>query len=119
MNGCLSGRVLTSPCGQYLSKDDLIHCIGGQTISRQQASDDSFTESMGRDTGQSALEAADRCACRIDNDNLPHTIPSRHNCISGTYSGTIKRPAVLLTISSTLTPGARSFRTKAPSAISR
>lgn len=39
--------------------------------------------------------------------------------ISGTCSGTISLPAVFATISSTLTPGARSRRMKAPSSISR
>src|SRR5690606_32225341 len=86
----------------------------------QQALDHGGAEVDGGHIGQRALETANRGARGGNDDDVLHDgYSARSKVISGTCSGTIRRPAVFSMISSTLTPGARSRRTKAPSSISR
>ena len=88
---------------------------------RQQLTDHRRAEVNRGNVRQRTLETANGSAGGGDNDDVLHgMIPHwSANCISGTWSGTISLPAVLATISSTLTPGARSLRTNAPFSISR
>ncbi|MNG06032.1 hypothetical protein D3C84_892520 [compost metagenome] len=117
----LTRRVLPGAGGQHLAHDHFIDFSRVQTGLRQQLTDHRSTEVYGGHIGQRALEAADGSTGGGDNDDFLHgMIPHwAANCISGTWSGTISLPAVLATISSTLTPGARSLRTNAPFSISR
>ncbi len=117
----LARRVLPGACGQHLAHDHFVDFSRVQAGLRQQLADHRSAQLDGGHIGERALEAADRGARGGNNDDFLHgMIPHwAANCISGTWSGTISLPAVLATISSTLTPGARSFRMNAPFSISR
>ncbi len=116
----LARGVLAGAGGQHLAHDHFIDQGTVEAGLAQQLADHRGTEVDGADAGQRTLEAAHRGTGGGDNHYILHRfIPHQENCISGTWSGTISLPAVLLTISSTLTPGARSLRTKAPFSISR
>ncbi|MNX92628.1 hypothetical protein D3C86_1247780 [compost metagenome] len=117
----LARRVLPGAGGQHLTHDHFIDFSRVEAGLCQQLTDHRSAQVDGRNIGQGTLETADRGARGGNNDDFLHgMIPHwAANCISGTWSGTISLPAVLATISSTLTPGARSFRMNAPFSISR
>src|SRR5690606_944852 len=86
----------------------------------QQALDHGGAQVNGGHGGQCALKTANRGAGgRNDNDILHGDYSAQSKVISGTNSGTIKRPAVFSAISATLTPGARSRRMNVRFSISR
>ncbi len=116
----LAGGVLPGAGGEYVAEDHLIDLFARHAGLLQHPLDHGGAEVDGRHIGQRALETANRGARGGNDDDVLHGgYSARSKVISGTCSGTIRRPAVFSMISSTLTPGARSRRTKAPSSISR
>ncbi|MNF93958.1 hypothetical protein D3C84_766520 [compost metagenome] len=117
----LARRVLPGAGGQNLAHDHFIDLRRVQAGLREQLADHRSAQVNRGHIGQGALKTANRGARGSNNDDVLHgKFPHwSANCISGTCSGTISLPAVLAMISSTLTPGARSFRMNAPLSISR
>ncbi len=102
-----------------MTQHHFIDRVGRESRLGQQRTDHHRAELGGGDLRERALEGADGGASGGDDDDFGHDrLASNQNFISGTEAGTIRRPAVFALISSTLTPGARSLRWNAPSAIS-
>ncbi len=117
----LARRILPAAGGQHLAEDHFIDLLRRHAALRQQPLHRRRAQFHRRQRRQRAVKTADRRARRRHDHHftLLHIHLPFQKRISGTCSGTISRPAVLATISATLTPGARSRSTKAPSSISR